>query len=87
MESLIVLAQSNGGGSNGGGFLVGGGIFFMILALLAFVLWIWALIDCLTSSMPTTEKLLWVLVIFFLPLLGSILYFAIGRKGRGRTVT
>jgi hypothetical protein len=82
MESIIILAQSNGGGA-----LVGGAVIFIVIALIASVFWIWALIDCLTSSMPTNEKVLWALVIFFLHLLGAILYFAIARKGRGRTVT
>ena len=82
METLVLLAQSDAGRA-----LVGGGVLFLVIALIASVVWIWALIDCLTSGMPTNEKVLWVLVIFFLHLLGAILYFAIGRKGRHRTTT
>ena len=82
MEALVLLAQSDAGRA-----LVGGGMLFLVIALIASIVWIWALIDCLTSSMATNEKVLWVLVIFFLHLLGSILYFAIGRKGRHRAAT
>jgi hypothetical protein len=39
------------------------------------------LIDCLQNPrIQGTEKLVWVLVIFFLHLLGAIIYFAIGRQ-------
>jgi len=38
------------------------------------------LIDCLTSSLPSTEKLIWALVILILNGLGALLYFFIARK-------
>jgi len=79
MQNLILIAQA----SNSGAFALGGVfLVFMVIALLASIFWIWMLIDCLTSSMPTNEKLLWALVIFFLHLLGAIIYFFVGRKGR-----
>ena len=52
-----------------------------IIPILVMLFWLWMLIDCLASSMPPTEKLIWFLVIFFLPLLGSILYLIL-RRGR-----
>lgn len=39
-----------------------------------------ALIDILRSNFEQNDKLIWVLVVIFLPLIGSILYFIIGRK-------
>lgn len=78
-ESL--LAQQNGAPvfALGGFFLV-----FIIIALIASIFWIWMLIDCLTSSKPTNEKVLWFLVIFLLHLLGAIIYFFVARGDRGR---
>ncbi len=41
------------------------------------------LIDILRSSFPSTnDKLLWILIVLLLPVIGAILYFAIGRKQR-----
>ncbi len=79
---MWMLLQSDGGGA--GGVFAGLGIGFIIIALLLSIFWIWMLIDCLTSSLPPTEKLVWALVIFFLHMLGALLYFFIGRpRGRG----
>ncbi len=45
------------------------------------ILWIWCLVNLLSSKTKTsTEKLLWFLVIFFLPFLGPILYLFIGKE-------
>jgi hypothetical protein len=60
------------------------GMFFHgigIVGILCLILCIWALVDCLQNpGLQGTEKLIWVLVIIFLPLLGSILYLVIGRN-------
>lgn len=48
-----------------------------LLGLLTFILWIAALVDCLKSSNP--DKLVWIIVIILIPILGSILYFLVGR--------
>ncbi len=60
--------------------LVGGAI-----ALGLFVLWIWMLIHAITNKgISDTEKVLWVVVIIFVPVLGPIIYFFVGRpKGLG----
>lgn len=53
------------------------------ILLLPLVLSIIALISCLRSNFQdSTHKLIWVLVILFLPLLGSILYSIISPKQR-----
>ena len=85
MFALHLLAQASNGGA--AGFALGGGVLmivFILIAVLASIFWLWMLVDCLTSNLPVTEKLLWFLVIFFLHLLGAILYFAIRRSGRAR---
>lgn len=52
----------------GGGGLIG---------ILIVVLQIIALIDVLQSSMDNTRKIIWALIIIFIPLLGLIAYFLV----------
>lgn len=57
--------------------------FWVIISALAVLLWLVALIDVLRNSFAgENEKLIWILVILFAPMIGSILYFIIGRKRR-----
>ena len=48
-----------------------------LIAVLSFVFWIVALVDCLGSNNP--NKVLWVVLIILLPFLGTILYFVLGK--------
>lgn len=69
------------------GFFMGMGafmLFWCIIGILLSIFWIWMLIDCLTSSMPATEKVLWFLVIFFLHVLGAVIYYFVRRTGGPR---
>jgi hypothetical protein len=51
--------------------------------LIPFVFWLIALIDILRSEFKgPNDKLIWVLVILFVPILGPILYLVIGRKNK-----
>ncbi len=90
MLTLTFLAQqtANNSGNGGAGFAMAGGAFiiFLLIALLASVFWIWMLIDCLTSNLPSVEKLIWALVIFFLHLLGAIIYYFVVRGNRTRSM-
>ena len=57
------------------GFLIGG-----LISLLCFIFWVWMLIHAITNKgLRDMEKIVWVLVVIFLPLIGSIIYFFIGR--------
>ncbi len=56
-------------------------MFVGLAGLIIFVLDIIAIIDVLKGNSSTGNKLLWLLLILFLPVLGMILYFLIG-KGR-----
>ena len=50
------------------------------LGLLAFVFWVWMLVHAISNKGLTDgERVAWVLVIIFLPVLGSILYVFLGR--------
>jgi hypothetical protein len=57
-------------------------IVFILLAIVTSVFWLWMLIDCLTSSLPAAEKLIWALVIIFLHFLGALIYFFVARGGK-----
>ena len=49
-----------------------------LIAVLCFIFWIVALVDCIKSSSP--NKLLWIIVILLLPFLGTLLYFIFGKS-------
>ena len=51
-----------------------------VLGLIVLILDIIAIVDVLKTSMDTTKKLLWILLILFLPVIGMIIYFLIGKK-------
>ena len=53
----------------------------MILFMIGWcLLWLWSLVDILSSTFDDTMvKVIWLLVILFLPLIGAILYLLIGR--------
>jgi uncharacterized PurR-regulated membrane protein YhhQ (DUF165 family) len=58
-------------------------VFCGIIGLLVFVFWIWMLIDAIKNQGLTDgEKIGWVLAIVFLHIIGSVLYFFIGRPKR-----
>lgn len=63
-------------------FLVSGWpqIISILIFLSLFLLPIVALIDLLKKDFQGNEKLLWVILIIFLNVIGSFLYFTIGRK-------
>jgi uncharacterized membrane protein len=53
---------------------------FIIASGLLTVLPLIAVIDLVGREFQGTDKVFWVLVVLFLPLLGSILYFVVGRE-------
>ncbi|QDV21455.1 hypothetical protein Pan153_61430 [Gimesia panareensis] len=51
--------------------------------VLCFAFWIWMLIDCLKYEPSSgNEKIIWVLIMVFLPALGSLLYYIVRRPER-----
>ncbi|HLN58916.1 MAG TPA: PLD nuclease N-terminal domain-containing protein [Thermoanaerobaculia bacterium] len=58
---------------------------FRLLSLAVLVLDVIALVSLLQSSADTATKILWAVLIIFLPVLGMILYFLMG-PGRRRIV-
>ena len=64
-------------------FLFGDGLLITLFVILfIFLLPLLALISVLMNNFPGNEKVIWVLIIIFLPFLGSVLYFLIGRGKR-----
>ncbi len=66
-------------------FIGGIGVFEIILilifGLLPIILWIYAIVDLIKRDFTdSTNKLIWALVIIFMPVLGAILYLLLGRK-------
>lgn len=58
------------------GILIGGIVGFGILAL-----WIWAMVDIIKSDFKdVVVKILWFLLVLFIPLLGFILYVIVGKS-------
>jgi beta-lactamase regulating signal transducer with metallopeptidase domain len=58
-------------------------IIWSVLPVASLVLMVIALMNVLRSDFKdSASKLIWVIVILFIPLVGSILYFSIGRKQR-----
>jgi hypothetical protein len=53
-----------------------------ILGIIALLLPIIALIDIVKNEFSGVNKIIWILVVLFLPILGSVLYFLIGRGHR-----
>ena len=52
----------------------------MLLYLIIIVIDVLVVIDILKSSKDFEKKLLWMVVVIFLPILGPVLYYFIGRK-------
>ena len=56
--------------------MVGVGLFFLLLPLLAIV-------DIVRSNFQdNSEKLIWVIIVLFFPIFGSIIYFAMSGKNK-----
>lgn len=55
-------------------------VFFMVVPT---ILMIWAIVDLLKRDFSnSTNKLIWALVIIFIPFFGAIVYLVAGRTGR-----
>ena len=51
-----------------------------LLYLLILILDVVVILDILRSNKDNEKKILWVIAVVFLPVLGPILYYVIGRK-------
>jgi uncharacterized membrane protein len=57
------------------------GVIGLLIGITVFALWIWALVDIINSQFTDiVVKALWLLLVFFIPLLGFILYIILGKS-------
>jgi hypothetical protein len=57
------------------------------LIMMAFVFWVWVLVDCVTKeSSEGNDKIVWTLLIIFVPWIGAILYYFVRRPERVKVV-
>lgn len=52
-----------------------------LLGLIWLIIIIWAIVKVAQSSAGPLAKLLWILILLFMPVLGLILWFLLGPKG------
>jgi len=55
-----------------------------LIGLVILALDIWAIINIVKSSADTGKKVLWVLLILFLPVVGLIIWILLGPRGNVR---
>jgi preprotein translocase subunit YajC len=73
------MAPTQGQGAQGGGSTIMS-FLPLILIVLPFIFWLWALIDILKNDFKGSNKIVWLLLVIFIPVLGFVLYFLIGKK-------
>lgn len=58
---------------------------FFLIALAMTGLWIWTIIHILRSNnKDDNTRIIWLLVVIFIPGMGTILYWLLGNEGNGR---
>jgi hypothetical protein len=81
MNMNTILAQANNNSAAGAAF--GIGFVFLALSILYGVAWLYAVITAATrSDFDSTKRLIWILVLIFLPGIGTLLYFLLNGTGR-----
>lgn len=57
------------------------GVLGLLFCISIFALWIWALVDIISSTFNDVAiKIVWFLLVFFIPFLGFILYVILGKS-------
>ena len=59
-------------------------LFGLIIGALVFIFWLWMLIDCIKNETDSTQRIIWALIVFFLPCVGSLVYFFARKMPRGK---
>ena len=60
-------------------------LMIMVLSTIVLLLPLIALIDIVRSEFKGNDKLVWILVVLFFNIIGSVLYFLIGRQQKTNT--
>jgi hypothetical protein len=84
MITPVVFAQAvNTSQGSGAGVFFGFGFFFLALALFYICAWLYALYSAATRpDLDTMPRVIWILILLFLPGLGTLLYFLMRGLGR-----
>ena len=53
---------------------------FRLLPILILIIDIIVILDIIKSNKDSEKKILWIIAVIFLPVLGPILYYVIGKK-------
>ena len=61
-----------------------GGFIGLAIAALVFIFWLWMLIDCIKNEKDGTQRVIWAIVIFFFPCIGSLIYLFVRKMPRGK---
>ena len=57
-------------------------LFLIVFVVFTFILYIYILIDILKHEFTGYNKIIWILVLIFFPVLGALLYLVFGRSQR-----
>ncbi|MGM5480318.1 MAG: PspC domain-containing protein [Nanobdellota archaeon] len=52
---------------------------FVLIYIIGFAVWIWALIDCLQSKATDGDKIIWILIIILFNIFGAIAYLLVSK--------
>jgi hypothetical protein len=55
-------------------------ISLIVLVILALILWAWAIFDLKKSKTENNNKMFWLIILFCVPLVGTIIYFQMKRR-------
>ena len=79
--SLVVLLAVFATGCDSAAEFVGGSLLTAgIIFLLAIIFIVVAVLDLVKRPMAIVEKLIWAAIIFFVPFIGSVVYWIFGRR-------
>lgn len=45
------------------------------MELIGLLFWLWIIYECATRERNSTEKVLWLILVIFAPVIGSLIYF------------
>ncbi len=79
---LLTLLTACGEDVSAGEAVAGGIGIWAIGSILLLLIVVLAVLDLIKKPYPMEKKLIWGAIIIFIPYLGAILYFIIGRNGK-----
>ena len=53
---------------------------YRLISFLIFIIDVVVIVDIVKSSKDTEKKILWIIAVVFLPVLGPLLYYMLGKK-------